>query len=224
MTITTGFSDAVPGGDATTPKTGDLSSAITVGSKEANIRITNTGDWPCNLNWRNIGDTVFTPKSILPNDSADIWISLTVSRTFEYYFDAGALQVDVTYFFGSAGISEVTVTDVTAWLTMHGYTIGASGDLTSDEVQLCLTEIIAEVTMATTRYALIASQTLSAAFKSHVILKGTVAQALYALRNVGATRGLTSDMIIISTETADRYYAVYKEEIERISQGTYYGA
>ncbi len=224
MGIISGFTDSTPSGDASSPKTGDLSSAISAGSTEANIRITNTGDFPCFLNWRNIGDTDYNPKFLNPFDSADIWISLTAARTFEYYFDAGVLKVDVTYFFGSVGISTVTVTDVTNWLTMHGYTISASSDLTSAEVQLCIDEITAEVTMAVTRYALIASQTLNSSFKNHVILKGTVAQALYALRNVGATRGLTSDMIIISTETADRYYAVYKEEIERISQGTYYGA
>jgi hypothetical protein len=152
-------------------------------------------------------------------ESVDLKLTLTAARIFEYYFDAGALQVDVTYFWGTGLSSSVSLSDVTAWITMLGYTVSATGHLTSAEVQLCLDKVTAEVTTAATRYALIAMQTLDATFKNHTILNGSVTQALYVLRNVGATRGLTSDMIIISTETADRYNAEYKEEIEIIKQG-----
>jgi hypothetical protein len=147
----------------------------------------------------------------------DLKLSLTAARTFEYYFDASSLQVDVAYFFGTGLSSTVSLSDVEAWITMLGYTIGTH--LTSAEVQLCLDKVTAEVVTAATRYGLIASQTLDATFKNHTILNGSVAQALYVLRNVGATRGLTSDMVIISTETADRYNAEYKEELDTIKSG-----
>lgn len=179
---------------------------------------------PMNLYWRKTGTTPYYLLTISPQVSTDQWISLTAARTFEYYFDASTLQVDVAYFFGAAGLSVVLLSDVEAWLIMHGYTIGSSGDITSAQVQLCLDQITIEVTMAATRYALIAMQTLSASFKNHVILKGTIAQALYALRNRGASTGLTQDRIIVSAETANSYDAQYREYIDKIQQGIYYGA
>ncbi len=219
MTITAGFTDSSPSGDATTPKIGDLSSVVTAGSTDLVAILTNTGDMPMNLYWRKTGTVPYYLLTIVPQVSVEQWISLTAARTFEYYFDASTLQVDVAYFFGTGLSSSVSLSDVTAWITMLGYTVSATGHLTSAEVQLCLDKITAEVNTAATRYGLIASQTLDATYKNHTILNGSVAQALYVLRNVGATRGLTSDMIIISTETADRYNAEYKEEFDKINSG-----
>jgi len=224
MTITTGFSDAVPGGDATAPKTGDLTGAISSGSTDAILLITNTGDMPCNLYWRKTGTVPYYLLSINPQVSVDQWISLTSARTFEYYFDASTLQVDVAYFFGTGLSSPVLLSDVEAWLTMHGYTISASGDMTSAQVQLCLDDITAEVTMAATRYGLIANQTLSAAFKNHVILKGSIAQALYALRGKSAAHGLQAQAVRVDSATADTYMGTYKGYIERLMSGIFYGA
>jgi hypothetical protein len=219
MAIENAFSDLVPGGDATTPKIGDLSGVVTAGSTNADLRITNTGDYPCSFNWRDTGTTTWYQESLLPLQSVDKKLALTAARTFEYFFDASSLQVDVTYFWGTGLSSTVSLSDVTAWITMLGYTVSETGHLTSAEVQLCLNKVTAEVNTASTRYALIAMQTLDATLKNSTILTGSVAQALYVLRNVGATRGLTSDMIIISTETADRYNADYIQNLETIKQG-----
>jgi len=224
MTLIAGFTDATPGGDSTTPKTGDLSSAITAGSSSATIRITNTGDDLCNFYYRDTGTTTYFLSQLAPGTSTDVGIALTSARTFEYYFDAGALKVDVITFSGTAASSPASLADITSWLVMHEYTVAANGHLTSAEVQLCLDDIAAEIDMAATRYALIASQTLNEAYKKKITIKGTVAQALYVLRNVGATRGLTSDMVIISNETADRYKAEYDEAIVNMKSGLNLGA
>lgn len=224
MTIISGFSDAVPGGDATTPKTGDLSGAISVGGTDCDVLVTNTGDYPCNLYWRKTGTTAFRLLQILPSVTGGFPLSLTAARTFEYYFDDGALQVDVAYFFGTGLSVSVSLSDIEAWLVMHGYTIGASGDITSAQVQLCLDQITAEVTMAATRYALIAMQTLNASFKNIVILKGTIAQALYALRGKSGAQGLRAEAIQVNSATADMYMGEYKSYIERIMSGIFYGA
>jgi hypothetical protein len=224
MSIVTAFSDSTPGGTADSPKTGDLSGCVTAGSTNADIRVTNTGDTPCSFNWRDTGTTPFYQKSLLPLESVDLILSLTAARTFEYYFDASSLQVDVAYFFGTGLSSTVSLSDIEAWLTMHGHIIGASGDITSAQVQLCLNEITTEVTMAATRYALIAQQTLNASFKNHVILKGTVAQALYALRGKSGAQGLRAEAIQVNSATADNYMGEYRSYIERIMSGIFYGA
>ena len=224
MTLTLAFSDTVPGGDATTPKTGDLSSVVTVGSTNAAIRITNTGNDPCSLYWRDTGTSGFSPKQLIPQDSVDVWVSLTAARTFEYYFDASVLKVEVAYFFGGGLTSTVTVSDITDRIVALGYTVSASGDVTSAQVQLWLNDITTEVTVAATRYALIASQTLNVNFKNLVIINGTIAKALMNLRNKGASQGRIAQAIAVSSSTADMDWAEYKAQVERISQGIYYGA
>ena len=226
MALTNAFTDSnpTPNGSESSPIAGSLTSVVTAGSTNAAIRITNTGDFPCAFYWRDTGTTTFQYKPILPSESVDIWVALTAARTFEYYYDASTIRVDVAYFFGTGLSSSVSLSDVEAWLTMHGYTIGASGDLTSAQVQLCLDHVTAEVTMAATRYALIASQTLSADFKNHVIMKGATAQALYALSNKGAAHGLQAQAVRVDNATTDMYMAQYKSYIERIMSGIFYGA
>jgi len=219
-----GFIDAVPGGDATTPKIGDLSGAVTAGSTNADTRITNTGDTPCSFNWRDTGTTPFYQKSLLPLESVDIKIALTAARTFEYFFDASTLQVDVTYFWGTGLSSTVTLSDVTAWLVAHGYTISASGDLTSAQVQLFLDDITSEVTPAASIWNAIRSQTLDAGLKNRIILKGTIAQALFALRNKGASSGLSQNRIIVDSETANNYQAYYERKVDDMLKGNSLGA
>jgi len=224
MTITAGFTDAVPSGDAGTPKTGSLVAAITAGSTDCVVIISNTGDMPLNLYWRKTGTTPYYLLTIMPQVSVEQWISLTAARTFEYYFDASTLQVDVAYFFGTGLSSSVSLSDITDRIIALGYTVGASGDVTSAQVQLWLDDITAEVTMAATRYALIAQQTLSATFKNLVIKNGTIAKALVNLRNKGAAQGRIAQAIAVSNSTADMDWAEYKAQVERISQGIYYGA
>jgi hypothetical protein len=224
MSIVTAFLDSTPGGTADSPKTGDLSGCVTAGSTNADIRVTNTGDTPCSFNWRDTGTTPFYQKSLLPLESVDLKLSLTAARTFEYYFDASSLQVDVAYFFGTGLSSTVSLSDVEAWLTMYGYTISASGDLTSAQVQLCLDRATSEVTMATIRYALIAMQTLNADWKNIVIKDGAVAHALRALDNKGAARGLEQQTQRISPAMASQMIADYNTAILKIEAGIYYGA
>lgn len=224
MTLTNAFSDGVPGGDSTTPKTGSLTAVVTAGSTNASLRITNTGGDLCNFYWRDTGTSTWFLAQPSPGTSIDIGVSLTAARTFEYYFDFSTLRVDVISFSSGGLPTTIGLTDITAWLVMHGYTVASDGNLTSAEVQLCLDDVTVEVDMAAGRYLLIASQAINTTYKNQMILKGTVAQALYVLRNVGATRGLTSDMIIISNETADRYKAQYDEAITNMKSGLNLGA
>jgi hypothetical protein len=224
MTIVSGFVDAVPGGDAGTPKTGSLVAAITAGSTDCVAILQNTGDAPMNLYWRKTGTTPYYLLTINPQVSVEQWISLTAARTFEYYFDASTLQVDVAYFFGTGLTSTVSLSDVEAWLTMYGYTISASGDLTSAQVQLCLDRATSEVTMAATRYALIAMQILNADWKNIVVKDGAVAHALRALDNKGAARGLEQQTQRISPAMASQMIADYNTAILKIEAGIYYGA
>lgn len=216
----TAFTDAVSGGSAVSPKTGDVS-VVSAGTTIGTFRFTNTGEFPMNLYVRQIGTTNFDLLQILPQTSTERRIALTAARTIEYYFDAGALKAEIV---DSQITTTIPLTDVTSWLTMHGYTISASGDFTTAEVQLCLDQITAEVTMAATRYALIALQTLNASFKNHIILKGTVAQALYALRGKSGAQGLRAEAIQVNSPTADMYMGEYKSYIERLMSGIFYGA
>ncbi len=118
----------------------------------------------------------------------------------------------------------VTEANVSAWLTMLGYTISASGDMTTAQVQLCLDKIVAEINLASARYALIAGYAVNTAFKDRITLEGAVAEALYALRNKGASTGLTQDRIIMNTETADRYKGTYDKAIDDMTNGWNLGA
>ncbi len=226
MTIVSGFTDATPGGDSGTPKTGDLSSAITAGSTNADILVTNTGNDPCNFYWRKTGTTAadFRLLQLLPSATGGFPLSLTSARTFEYYFDASTLSVDVAYFFGEGLTSTVSLSDIEAWLTMYGYTISASGNLTSAQVQLCLDRATSEVTMASSRYARIASQTLNSDWKNIVIKDGAIAHALRALSNNGAADGLEQQSARVDDKMVAQLVADYNTAILKIEAGIYYGA
>ena len=100
MTLINGFTDSTPGGDETTPKSEVL--PVSSGSTDAFLRITNTGGEPCNFYYRTPGATAFYLLQINPSVSSDIWFNLTATHAIEYYFDAGALQIDIAYFLGTA--------------------------------------------------------------------------------------------------------------------------
>lgn len=227
MTLTTGFTDSTPGGSSGSPKTGDLSVAITSGLTNATIRITNSHADDITTMWyRDTGTTTYFPIQLMPGLSQDVGLSLPSSnaRTFEYYFVGGALQVDVVAAWGTGYSSAVSLADVEAWLTMYGYSISASGDLTSAQVQLCLDRASSEVTIAATRYALIASQTLNSAWKNTIIKDGAVAHALRAIRNKGISKGYEQQAQRVSDADASQMLAEYLAAVERINLGIYYGA
>jgi len=161
---------------------------------------------------------------LLPLESVDIKIALTAARTFEYFFDASTLQVDVTYFWGTGLSSSVSLSDIEAWLTMYGYTISADGDITSAQVQLCLDRSTSEVTMAAIRYALIAMQTLNSDWKNSIIKDGAIAHALRALKNKGAASGLEQQSQRVDANMVAQLIADYNTAILKIEAGIYYGA
>lgn len=224
MTLTLAFSDVTPGGDSTTPKTGDLSSVVTAGSTNTLALIKNTGGDICNLYWREIGATPFNLMQLSPDTSQVIPLSLTAARTFEYYFDASTISVYVSTSWGTGLTSSVSLSSVEDWLTMYGYTISASGDITSAQVQLCLDRATSEVTMASTRYALIAMQTLNADWKNTVIRDGAIAHALRALENKGAAHGLEQQSQRVDANERANIIASYNTAILKIETGIYYGA
>ncbi len=110
--VTEAFTDT-PAGSAAIPETGDLSAIVSAGSTNAVIRITNTGDYPCNFYYREIGETDYDLLQLNPGTSAERWIALTAPRTFEYYFDDSTIRCDVVYFMG-AGVTVSTTNYTTA--------------------------------------------------------------------------------------------------------------
>jgi len=110
--VTEAFTDN-PDGSSASPVTGDLSAIVSAGSTNAVIRITNTGDFPCNFYYREIGATVYDLLQLSPGTSAERWIALTAARTFEYYFEDSTIRCDVVYFMG-AGVTVSTTNYTTA--------------------------------------------------------------------------------------------------------------
>jgi hypothetical protein len=110
--VTTAFSDSTPGGSAGSPKTGDLSSVIATGT-DAIIRIVNTGEFPTNFYYREIGETDYDLLQIMPSASAERWITITSALTFQYYFDDSTIRCDVVHFEGD-GASSTSTTYTTA--------------------------------------------------------------------------------------------------------------
>ena len=156
--VTEAFTDT-PAGSAASPETGDLSTIVSAGSTNAVIRITNTGDFPCNFYYREIGATVYDLLQLSPGTSAERWIALTAARTFEYYFDDSTIRCDVVYFTG-AGVTVSTTNYTTAAKvasqlrlinssTQARLTFSASTDPTLLEVENFILEAEDEIDKAT---------------------------------------------------------------------------
>lgn len=113
----------------------------------------------------------------------------------------------------------VTYTEIRTTLLDSAYSTTDISDATITEY---ITIITAEVDNAANRHEAISGVTLPTAIKNNAIKYGSLAMTLYGLRTKGSTRGLTSDMTIISNETADRYQAKYREMLDDIRKGTVY--
>lgn len=177
---------------------------------------------------RQTGTATYEKIEVIAGESAERYLALTVARTFEYYFDTGTIKCEVIDFFGT-GLTPagITSTDVAAWLTMHGYTVGSGAgtyNLTTAEVQLCLDSITAQVNVAATRWNRIAGYPLNQALLNDITLRGSVAQALYTLRNKGAASGLVQERVIIAETTAIKYQAEYERYIDDMTHGWNLGA
>ncbi len=204
---------------------GDVSE-VTVGSTWGIFTFKNTSNVPIKLHYRESGTTDDQNIDLSPGEyTAPIYIVLTSARTIDYYLEGGgSIQCYIVTDGGSAGLTEVTASNVTAWLEMLGYTVGATGNLTTAQVQLCLDKIVAEVSLAATRFGLIALYTVNTAFKNQITLEGAIAEALFALRNKGASSGLVQERVIIAAETASGYQAKYEKAINDMTNGWNLGA
>lgn len=205
---------------------GDVSQ-VASGSTYGIFTFKNINDFPIKLHYKESGTTDDLNFDLSPGESTiPAYITLTSARTIDYYIEGGGSIQCYVVAYGGTGLvpSSITSSDVTAWLTMLGYTISASGDMTTAQVQLCLDKIVAEIGLASARFALIALYEVNTAFKNQITLEGAVAEALYALRNKGASTGLTQDRIIMNTETADRYKGTYDKAIMNMTNGLNLGA
>ncbi len=110
---TIAFQDNVPGGSSGSPKTGYLAGIINSGSTDAQLSILNIGEEATNFYFRKPSTTDYSPITILPDASEEFWLSLTSTRTIEYYFDAGAIQLSVVDFktYGSSAAPVTAFTD-----------------------------------------------------------------------------------------------------------------
>ena len=125
---------------------------------------------------------------------------------------------------GSGAVPLLTVDTVIEWIEMLGYTVSATGDLTSAQVQLCLDSVTADITDAANQFALLRLFAANTSKKNDITLKGTVAQALYALRNKGSSSGLVQEKVIIAETTANKYQAEYEKAINDMTNGLNLGA
>jgi hypothetical protein len=208
-----------PSGTSDVPIVWDVSAGTSIGDTIVMMRYINTGDNTANFYVRSIDETDFHLYQINPQTSTDREIKLTESLTIEGYLsDETTVQIQVIK---TTVTTTIPLTDVTSRLQSLGF---SSDNITEAEIRMCLDDITAEVEEAATMYELISTNTISAspirsAAKALVIRRGTLAQCLSVLRNIGATRGLTSDMIIMSNETASAYNAEYKASLENMNNG-----
>ncbi len=213
-------------GSATDWTAGNLSLGVVAGSTHAILSIKNTDNVPVKFYFRETGTSDEENRDITPGESKQITIALTSARTIEYKIEGGGSVSCYTVTAWGTGLvpSSITSSDVTSWLEMLGYTISATGDITTAQVQLCLDKVVNEVGMAASMFELKALYAPNTAFKNRITLEGAVAEALYALRNKGASTGLTQDRIIMNTETADRYKGTYDKAIDDMKNGWNLGA
>ena len=148
-----------------------------------------------------------------------------MAKTIDYYVEGGgSVECWVVDYGGSGAVPLLTVDTVIEWIEMLGYTVNATGNITSAQVQLCLDSVTADITDAANQFALLRLFATNTSKKNEKTLKGAVALTLSVLRNKGANRGLTSDMIIISNETADKFQAEYDKAIDDLTNGRNIGA
>ncbi len=221
MTLVLGFT-----GSATSFTAGSLA-AVTTGSSLVQVRFKNVSEVSLKAWFRPTG-TTGAGEFVELNPGASsggITLAIGVAKTIDYYVEGGgSVECWIVDYGGSGIVPPFTVDIVISWLEMHGYTISATGDLTSAQVQLCLDSITAQVTVASSRFTLIAGYAINAALKNDIILKGTVAQALFALRNQGASAGLIQEKVIIAETTANKYQAEYEKAINDMTNGLNLGA
>lgn len=202
----------------------DLSAAVASGSTYAYILFQNINEFPVRIHYGQTGTSEDIPLSLAPGDyTTPIKITLTSARTVLAYIEGGGSATVWVESYGGTGLSptSVLVSDIRTTLLDSGY---STSDISDNAIQGYIDIINAEVTDAATRHANIAGFTLNTSIKTNAIKMGALAQTLYSLRTKGALRGLTSDMIIISNETADRYNAKYQEILAGIESGIKYGA
>ncbi len=123
------------------------------------IRITNTGDFPVNFYYREIGATDYDLLKIAPSASSERWISLTAALTFQYYFDGSTIRCDVVHSLGAgvtaSNTSYTTAAKVASQLrlilpsTQARLTFSASTDPTLLEVENFILEAEDEIDRST---------------------------------------------------------------------------
>lgn len=221
MSLVLGFT-----GSATSFSAGALA-AVATGSTIVQVRFKNISDAPQKEWFRPTGTTgagefvELSPGA----SSGGITLAIGVAKTIEYYVEGGgSVECWIVDYGGGGAVPLLTVDTVITWLEMHGYTISATGDLTSAQVQLCLDSVTANITVASNRFTLIAGYALNVSVKNDITLKGTVAQALFALRNKGASSGLVQEKVIIAETTAIKYQAEYEKAIYDMTNGLNLGA
>lgn len=222
MTLTTGFTDNTPGGSAESPKTGDLSAAITSGSTNATIRITNSHADDITTMWyRDTGTTTYFPIQLMPGLTQDVGLSLPSSnaRTFEYYFVGGALQVDVVAAWGTGySTASVTVAQIREWLG----NVYSTDDISDAVIQAYINKITNDVNKAASRHLKLAMYALEDSDKTDAVKEGTCWKVLMEIHNKGMSRGLEAQSPRVSLQTAKDFQDSYNLMIARMNSGIYY--
>jgi len=214
---TTVFTDSTPGGTSGSPKTGDVSSGVSVGSTIGTFLFTNTGDVPTVFNVRKTGTTTYDQFVLNPMTSTERRIALTSARTIEYYFDASTITVKVVE---AVATTTISLTDAESWLTMYGYIVGDSGDITSAQVRLCLDKATSEVNIAARKYTLLSLRSIDSERKNTIIHDGTIAHSLRAMENKGASRGLEQQSQRVSDSERNYILSDYKLAIMKLEAGS----
>lgn len=205
--------------DSTTASTIDLSDAVTAGQTNAIVELKNVSNYPVTAYRRDTGDSVWSQITLQPGDSESFTATLTAARTIDYYVAEGEIWAYVSYSWGTGLTTSLSVADVILWLQMNGYTISSTGNLTSAEVTLCLTNTTQKMTQAATQYALIAGKSLDTTYKNNVILHGAIAESLLAIHNQGTSTGLGQNRALVAVDVIEKHQAEFETALDKINKG-----
>lgn len=194
----------------------DLSPYLVSGSTYALVKVTNNHDSAIDFTYRSASGQSEYTENIAAGATANIWMTVSSAGTFHYKVSAG----NVTLVYVGTATSSVVIADI--W---NPYLIGYdTDDISNVDLQKVLDDVTDEVDDAVARHLRVAGYAVNTNIKKKAIKLGTAALALWSVRGKGAAKGLTQDRIIVSTETADRYYGEYRVMLENLRSGTVYGA
>ncbi len=200
-----------------------MEGVVTPGSSQVEVRFKDISDVPIKVFFRKTGTTgigefvELTPGA----SSGNITIPLTIARTIEYYVEGGGTIECWVVDYGGGGVvvSIVTVADIRTTLLSSAF---SSSEIPDASISEFIGQVTRVITRTADKHARIAGYAVADADKVYAIKMGAAALTLYALRSIGASKGHIQDNVVMSTETADRWYAIYDRAAKEMESGIVY--